>query len=66
MVEILELLGGESMPLRGLVNEVFLECVEEKKEKNAVVSSIFKLTLENGEISGENGEYSFLKCLLVR
>lgn len=66
MVVVLELFGGEGMPLGRLVNEVFLECMEEEKEENVVVASIFEMALKNGEIGGKRGEYSSLKCLLVR
>ena len=60
VVVVLKLFGGEGMPLGRLVNEVFLECMKKEKEENAVVSSVFEMTLKNGEIGGERREYAFL------
>ena len=53
-IVVLELLGCERMPLRGLVEEVFLEGIEEEEEKGTEVDRVFEMGLEKGEILGED------------
>lgn len=53
-VVVLELLGCESMPLRGLMEEVFLEGIEKEEEKGTEVDRILEMGLEKGDVLGED------------